>query len=158
MIAKTLFLAKGLSAMRMRIFRDHEILARGYPGGYPCGVAVRLFPDPASPSPAQGAVDAADGRGRIGCENARCAGLVSRPDPRGTRVRRGGRRAERAAMNQYVFDQGWEKERDRLAGIEFLSDSHSTQRLAALGVRRLALPGGRIRGGRHRAVAGRAGG
>jgi len=38
-------------------------------------------------------------------------------------------------MNTYVFDQGWQKERDRLAGIEFLFDSYSTQRLAGLGVR-----------------------
>ena len=37
-------------------------------------------------------------------------------------------------MNEYVFDQGWEKERDRLAGIESLFDSYSTQRLAELGV------------------------
>jgi SAM-dependent methyltransferase len=37
-------------------------------------------------------------------------------------------------MNTYVFDQGWQKERDRLAGIESLYDSNSTQRLADLGV------------------------
>jgi SAM-dependent methyltransferase len=37
-------------------------------------------------------------------------------------------------MNTYVFDQGWQKERDRLAGIECLFDSYSTQRLADLGV------------------------
>jgi methylase of polypeptide subunit release factors len=37
-------------------------------------------------------------------------------------------------MNTYVFDQGWPKERDRLAGIESLYDSYSTQRLAELGV------------------------
>ena len=37
-------------------------------------------------------------------------------------------------MNTYVFDQGWQKERDRLAGIESLFDSYSTQRLAGLGV------------------------
>jgi SAM-dependent methyltransferase len=38
-------------------------------------------------------------------------------------------------MNTYVFDQGWQKERDRLAGIESLFDRYSTQRLADLGVR-----------------------
>ena len=38
-------------------------------------------------------------------------------------------------MNTYVFDQGWQKEHDRLAGIESLYDSYSTQRLAGLGVR-----------------------
>jgi hypothetical protein len=37
-------------------------------------------------------------------------------------------------MNTYVFDQGWQKERDRLAGIESSFDSYSTQRLADLGV------------------------
>jgi hypothetical protein len=37
-------------------------------------------------------------------------------------------------MNTYVFDQGWQKERDRLAGIESSFDSYSTQRLAELGV------------------------
>ena len=37
-------------------------------------------------------------------------------------------------MNTYVFDQGWQKERDRLSGIESLYDSYSTQRLADLGV------------------------
>ena len=37
-------------------------------------------------------------------------------------------------MNTYVFDQGWQKERDRLAGIEALFDGYSTQRLADLGV------------------------
>ena len=37
-------------------------------------------------------------------------------------------------MNTYVFDQGWQKERDRLVGIEALFDSYSTQRLADLGV------------------------
>ena len=37
-------------------------------------------------------------------------------------------------MNTYVFDQGWQKEHDRLAGIESLYDSYSTQRLAGLGV------------------------
>jgi len=38
-------------------------------------------------------------------------------------------------MNTYVFDQGWQKEHDRLAGIESLYDSYSTHRLAGLGVR-----------------------
>jgi len=38
-------------------------------------------------------------------------------------------------MNTYVFDQGWQKEHDRLAGIKSLYDSYSTQRLAGLGVR-----------------------
>jgi SAM-dependent methyltransferase len=38
-------------------------------------------------------------------------------------------------MNTYVFDQGWQKEHDRLVGIESLFDSYSTQRLAGLGVR-----------------------
>jgi len=38
-------------------------------------------------------------------------------------------------MNTYVFDQGWQKERDRLAGIESLYDSYSTRCLAGLGVR-----------------------
>ena len=33
-------------------------------------------------------------------------------------------------MTTYVFDQGWQKEHDRLAGIESLYDSYSTQRLA----------------------------
>jgi len=37
-------------------------------------------------------------------------------------------------MNRYVFDQEWQKERDRLAGIEFLFDGYSTQCLAGLGV------------------------
>ena len=37
-------------------------------------------------------------------------------------------------MNTYIFDQGWQKERDRLLGIESLFDSYSTQRLADLGV------------------------
>jgi SAM-dependent methyltransferase len=37
-------------------------------------------------------------------------------------------------MNTYVFDQGWQKERDRLVGIESLFDSYSKQRLAGLGV------------------------
>ena len=37
-------------------------------------------------------------------------------------------------MSTYVFDQGWEKERDRLRGIETLFDSYSTHRLAGLGV------------------------
>ena len=37
-------------------------------------------------------------------------------------------------MTTYVFDQGWQKERDRLAGIESLFDGYSTQRLAGLGV------------------------
>ncbi len=37
-------------------------------------------------------------------------------------------------MNKDVFDQGWQRERDRLAGIESLFDSHSKQRLAELGV------------------------
>jgi hypothetical protein len=34
MIAKALFLAKSFSAMRMRMFRDHEIPAGRYLGGY----------------------------------------------------------------------------------------------------------------------------
>ncbi len=38
-------------------------------------------------------------------------------------------------MNQYVFDQGWQRERDQLLGIEYLFDGYSTQRLAELGVR-----------------------
>jgi SAM-dependent methyltransferase len=38
-------------------------------------------------------------------------------------------------MNTYVFDQGWEKERGRLVGIETLFDSYTTRRLADLGVR-----------------------
>jgi SAM-dependent methyltransferase len=37
-------------------------------------------------------------------------------------------------MNTYVFDQGWQQERERLVGIESLFDSYSTQRLAGLGV------------------------
>jgi SAM-dependent methyltransferase len=37
-------------------------------------------------------------------------------------------------MSTYTFDQGWEKERERLGGIESLFDEYSTQRLAALGV------------------------
>jgi len=37
-------------------------------------------------------------------------------------------------MNTYVFDQGWQKERDRLRGIESLHDSYSTRCLADLGV------------------------
>ncbi len=37
-------------------------------------------------------------------------------------------------MNTYAFDQGWQKERDRLAGIESLFDSYSTRRLADVGV------------------------
>ena len=37
-------------------------------------------------------------------------------------------------MNTYVFDQGWQKERDRLAGIESLYDSYSTRCLTGLGV------------------------
>jgi SAM-dependent methyltransferase len=37
-------------------------------------------------------------------------------------------------MSTYFFDQGWEKERDRLGGLEAVYDSYSTQRLAALGV------------------------
>ena len=36
MIAKDLFLPKSFSAMRMRIFRDHESGPAGYPGGYRC--------------------------------------------------------------------------------------------------------------------------
>ena len=37
-------------------------------------------------------------------------------------------------MSTYYFDQGWEKERDRLGGLEAVYDSYSTQRLATLGV------------------------
>lgn len=37
-------------------------------------------------------------------------------------------------MSTYVFDQGWQKERDRLAGIESLFDGYSTRCLAGLGV------------------------
>src|SRR5215472_9140035 len=37
-------------------------------------------------------------------------------------------------MHEYAFAQGWEKERDRLAGIESLFDSYSTRRLAGRGV------------------------
>lgn len=37
-------------------------------------------------------------------------------------------------MNTYIFDQGWQKERDRLVGMESLFDSSSKQRLADLGV------------------------
>jgi len=37
-------------------------------------------------------------------------------------------------MNTYLFDQGWQKERDRLRGIESLFDGYSAQRLADLGV------------------------
>jgi SAM-dependent methyltransferase len=37
-------------------------------------------------------------------------------------------------MNTYVFDQGWQQERDRLIGIELLFDRSSTRRLAELGV------------------------
>jgi hypothetical protein len=58
MIAKTLFLAKSFSAIRMRIFRDHEILADRYPGGYPCEGAARLFPHPASRIPRPTSPDA----------------------------------------------------------------------------------------------------
>src|SRR3974377_763503 len=38
-------------------------------------------------------------------------------------------------MNTYVFDQGWQKERDRLSGIESLFDSYAPRRLADRGVR-----------------------
>ena len=56
MIAKTLFLAKTFSAICMRIFRDHEIPADRYPGGYPCQEgqeAVMFFPPrvPLVPAP-----------------------------------------------------------------------------------------------------------
>jgi methylase of polypeptide subunit release factors len=37
-------------------------------------------------------------------------------------------------MNTYVFDQGWQRERDRLGGIESLFDGYSTRCLAELGV------------------------
>ena len=37
-------------------------------------------------------------------------------------------------MSTYVFDQGWQKERDRLAAIGALHDRDTTQRLADLGV------------------------
>lgn len=37
-------------------------------------------------------------------------------------------------MNTYVLDQGWQKERNRLAGLESLFDSYSMRRLADLGV------------------------
>jgi SAM-dependent methyltransferase len=37
-------------------------------------------------------------------------------------------------MSTYYFDQGWEKERARLGGLEAVYDSYSTQRLATLGV------------------------
>ena len=47
-MAKTLFLAKDLSARRTRIFRDHEILADRYPGRYPREEAASLCPAPAS--------------------------------------------------------------------------------------------------------------
>jgi SAM-dependent methyltransferase len=39
-----------------------------------------------------------------------------------------------SGMNTYVFDQSWQRERDRLAGIEALFDGCSTRCLASLGV------------------------
>ena len=46
-------------------------------------------------------------------------------------------------MSTYTFDQGWEKERERLGSAEFLFDRSSTQRL----IRELqSTPGGRLRG------------
>jgi SAM-dependent methyltransferase len=39
-----------------------------------------------------------------------------------------------SGLSTYLFDQGWQKERNRLAALESLFDSYSTQRLAGLGV------------------------
>ena len=52
-------------------------------------------------------------------------------------------------MSEYVFDQAWERERDRLRGLESLFDGATTRFLAARRDRGLELPGGRVwcRGG-----------
>jgi hypothetical protein len=42
--------------------------------------------------------------------------------------------ADAGRMNTYVFDQAWQKERDRLTAIESLFDPASRRLLAGLGV------------------------
>ena len=37
-------------------------------------------------------------------------------------------------MSEYVFDQTWERERDRLRGLEFVFDGSTTRFLGSLGV------------------------